>query len=286
MLDQPKTAGKVYLIPLEQIEPAAHQARTTFDEKELARLAVSILEHGLLQPVTVQRIGRKSYRLIAGERRLRACRMANLRQIPALLSECDEQKAAALGLVENLQRQPLDPFEQARGIREMIGLWGCTQEEAARRLGMAQPTLANKLRLLALTEEQQRFCLEQDLTERHARAVLRLSEEARMAALQRMAEQGLNARQADELVSSLLAVSPRKPGKPRRRVMVRDVRVFVNTIDRAVRLMKDAGVPAQVGRTDGEDYIEYRVRIPTGAASPTEKGRETGSVCGTLCREK
>lgn len=157
MLERPKTAGKVYLLPVEQIEPSPHQARRTFDEKELARLAVSILEHGLLQPVTVQRLGKNRYRLVAGERRLRACRMANLAVIPALLCEADEQGAAALGLVENLQRQPLDPFEQARGIREMIALWDCTQEEAARHLGMAQPTLANKLRLLALTEEQQKF---------------------------------------------------------------------------------------------------------------------------------
>ena len=144
MLERPKTAGKVYLLPVEQIEPSPHQARRTFDEKELARLAVSILEHGLLQPVTVQRLGKNRYRLVAGERRLRACRMANLAVIPALLCEADEQGAAALGLVENLQRQPLDPFEQARGIREMIALWDCTQEEAARHLGMAQPTLANR----------------------------------------------------------------------------------------------------------------------------------------------
>lgn len=174
MLERPKTAGKVYLLPVEQIEPSPHQARRTFDEKELARLAVSILEHGLLQPVTVQRLGKNRYRLVAGERRLRACRMANLAVIPALLCEADEQGAAALGLVENLQRQPLDPFEQARGIREMIALWDCTQEEAARHLGMAQPTLANKLRLLALTEEQQKFVTANGLTERHARAVLRL----------------------------------------------------------------------------------------------------------------
>ena len=246
MLERPKTAGKVYLLPVEQIEPSPHQARRTFDEKELARLAVSILEHGLLQPVTVQRLGKNRYRLVAGERRLRACRMANLAVIPALLCEADEQGAAALGLVENLQRQPLDPFEQARGIREMIALWDCTQEEAARHLGMAQPTLANKLRLLALTEAQQKFVTANGLTERHARAVLRLPEAARTPALEQMAAKGLNARQADELV--------------------RDVRVFVNTIDRAVRLMVDAGVPAETTRTDGDGFIEYRVRIPASAA--------------------
>ena len=253
MLERPKTAGKVYLLPVEQIEPSPHQARRTFDEKELARLAVSILEHGLLQPVTVQRLGKNRYRLVAGERRLRACRMANLAVIPALLCEADEQ------------RQPLDPFEQARGIREMIALWDCTQEEAARHLGMAQPTLANKLRLLALTEAQQKFVTANGLTERHARAVLRLPEAARTPALEQMAAKGLNARQADELVAGLLAAPPKKR-RPRRRIMVRDVRVFVNTIDRAVRLMVDAGVPAETTRTDGDGFIEYRVRIPASAA--------------------
>ena len=238
MLERPKTAGKVYLLPVEQIEPSPHQARRTFDEKELARFAGSILEHGLLQPVAV---------------------------IPALLCEADEQGAAALGLVENLQRQPLDPFEQARGIREMIALWDCTQEEAARHLGMAQPTLANKLRLLALTEAQQKFVTANGLTERHARAVLRLPEAARTPALEQMAAKGLNARQADELVAGLLAAPPKKR-RPRRRIMVRDVRVFVNTIDRAVRLMVDAGVPAETTRTDGDGFIEYRVRIPASAA--------------------
>ena len=265
MLERPKTAGKVYLLPVEQIEPSPHQARSTFDEKELARLAVSILEHGLLQPVTVQRLAKHRYQLVAGERRLRACRMANLAVIPALLCEADEQGAAALGLVENLQRQPLDPFEQARGIREMIALWDCTQEEAARRLGMAQPTLANKLRLLALTEAQQKVVVANGLTERHARAVLRLPEAARTPALEQMAAKGLNARQADELVAGLLAAPPKKR-RPRRRIMVRDVRVFVNTIDRAVRLMVDAGVPAETTRTDGDGFIEYRVRIPASAA--------------------
>ena len=250
MLERPKTAGKVYLLPVEQIEPSPHQARRTFDEKELARLAVSILEHGLLQPVTVQRLGKNRYRLVAGERRLRACRMANLAVIPALLCEADEQGAAALGLVENL---------------EMIALWDCTQEEAARHLGMAQPTLANKLRLLALTEAQQKFVTANGLTERHARAVLRLPEAARTPALEQMAAKGLNARQADELVAGLLAAPPKKR-RPRRRIMVRDVRVFVNTIDRAVRLMVDAGVPAETTRTDGDGFIEYRVRIPASAA--------------------
>lgn len=261
-----KTAGKVLLLRPEEIQPSPFQARKHFDEGEIASLALSIAENGLLQPVTVRkRTSGGGYELIAGERRLRACRMAGLEKIPAILREYEDSQTAALGLLENIQRTGLDPFEQAKGIREVISIWGCTQEEAARRLGMAQPTLNNKLRLLSLSEEQQRFCLEWGLTERHARAALRLpNEEARTAALAQMARQGMNARQADSFVKSLLE----KSAQPHRKriPMVKDVRIFVNTVNRAVKLMLEAGVPASAHRTDGEDYVEYVVRIPTGAA--------------------
>ena len=123
---RPKTAGKVILLPLNAIQPSPWQARTVFDETEIAALAVSILQNGLLQPVTVRKI-EGGYQLIAGERRLRACRLAKLEQIPAILGDYDDRQAAALGLLENLQRQQLDPFDTARGLREVIRLWGCTQ---------------------------------------------------------------------------------------------------------------------------------------------------------------
>ena len=175
---RPKVQGKVLLLPVDKIVPSAHQARTHFDQQEIARLALSIAQNGLLQPVSVRPGKEKGeYELVAGERRLRACKLAGLAEIPAILAQRDESQSAALGLLENIQRQGLDPFEQARGIREVITLWGCTQEEAARRLGIAQPTLNNKLRLLALSPQQQSFCVTNGLTERHARAVLRLPEE-------------------------------------------------------------------------------------------------------------
>lgn len=142
-----KPYGRLLLLAPDKIEPSPFQARTSFAPEELAALAASIRENGLLQPVTVRR-HQGRYQLIAGERRLRACKMAGLERIPALLYEPDDAQTAALGLLENLQRQDLDPFDQARGIRDVIALWGCSQAEAARRLGMAQPTLANKLRLL------------------------------------------------------------------------------------------------------------------------------------------
>lgn len=256
---KPKTAAKVLLLPIGSIEPSPWQARTVFDETEIAALAVSILQNGLLQPVTVRKAGEK-YQLIAGERRLRACRLAKLETVPAILATYDDSQSAALGLLENLQRQQLDPFDTARGIREVIRLWGCTQAEAARRLGLSQPALANKLRLLVLTAEEQEICLAGKLTERHARAALRLPEAQRREALQRMADGGMSVRQADKLVESLLAQKPQRRTVP----MVRDVRIFLNTLEHAVGLMVQGGVEATTQRTDGEGYIEYTVRIPVG----------------------
>ena len=271
---RPKTAGKVLLLPLAQVEPSPYQAREEFDPDEIAQLAASILQNGLLQPVTVRRLERDRYQLIAGERRLRACKMAGLSELPAILCDYEDAQTAALGLLENLQRQALNPFEQAKGIRDLIALWGCTQEEAARRLGMAQPTLNNKLRLLSLSKEEQAQCLNLGLTERHARAVLRLpTSEQRTKALRAAAEHTYNVQQTEALVERLLTQKP----KQKRTVMVRDVRIFVNTIDRAVKLMTGNGIPATAEKREQPDYIEYVVRIPTAHCIGNAKVLSEGS---------
>ena len=258
-------AGRVLLLPVDQIEASPYQARTSFDDTEIAALAVSILQNGLLQPVSVRRTGVHKYQLVAGERRLRACRLAKLEKVPAILAEFDDSESAALGLLENLQRAQLDPFDTARGIREVIRLWGCTQAEAARRLGLSQSALANKLRLLTLTADQQRLCAASHLSERHARAALRLPENRRTAALEKMARDGLSVREADKLVDAMLAAPKAGPSPVRRTVpMVRDVRFFVNTLQHAVDMMAQKGIPATAtcGRRDG--CLEYTVRIPVG----------------------
>ena len=155
------------------------------------------------------------------------------------------------------------PFEQAQGLKDVMVLWDCTQAEAAKRLGMAQPTLANKLRLLQLNADQRQFVLDNNLTERHARAVLRLPENRRSEALINIAKRRMNARQTDLYIEQLLNT----PAKGKHRVsMVKDVRIFVNTIDHAIRLMTDNGVPAIAHREEKDGYIEYTVRIPTAAA--------------------
>lgn len=251
---------KVWLLPIEQIVPSPFQARTNFDEVEIKKLAVSILQNGLLQPISVRPLPNDQYQLIAGERRLRACRLANMETIPAIIYHFEDEKTAALSLLENLQREQLGPFEQARALRDILNLWNCTQEAGARRLGIAQPTLANKLRLLTLTQEQEDICTEAGLTERHARAVLRLpTSDLRTKALKTAAERGYNVQQTEALVAR--ALGSRK--KHKRTVMVRDVRIFVNTIDRAVKLMTGSGIHATAEKHEEKDYIEYVVRIPT-----------------------
>lgn len=262
MFERKKTAGKIYLISTEAIRPSPFQARTSFDEQELAGLAQSIRENGLLQPITVRRAG-DGYELVAGERRLRACKMVGMAVIPAIIVDYSDQRTAAMGLLENLQREDLNPFEQAQGLRDVMVLWDCTQAEAAKRLGMAQPTFANKLRLLQLTADQRQFILDNGLTERHARAVLRLPENRRSEALIMIAKRRMNARATDLYIEQLL--NEAAPGR-HRISMVKDVRIFVNTIDHAIRLMTDNGVPATAHREEKDGYIEYTVRIPTAAA--------------------
>lgn len=257
--------GRVMMLPIDCIEPSPYQARTAFDEPEIAALAVSILQNGLLQPVSVRRVGLRKYQLVAGERRLRACRLAKLEKIPAILADYDDSESAALGLLENLQRSQLDPFDTARGIKEVIRLWGCTQAEAARRLGLSQPALANKLRLLTLTPEQQQLCTANHLSERHARAVLRLPESRRTAALEKIARDKMSVRQADKLVDSMLA-APKAPSPCRKTIpMVRDVRFFVNTLQHAVDLMTQKGIAATTSCDKRDGCLEYIVRIPVGS---------------------
>lgn len=258
-----KPAGKLLLLQPDQITPSPWQARTEFSQEEIDSLAESIRQNGLLQPISV-RWHEERYQLIAGERRLRACIRVGLEKIPAILYEQEDDQVAALGLLENMQRRDLNPFDQARGIRDVMELWGCSQAEAAARLGLAQPTLANKLRLLQLPDMQQQYILDHDLTERHARSVLRLPSKERMAALEHIAQHKMTVRATDAYVEQLL--SQKKP-PPKRTPMVRDVRIFLNTINNAIRLMTDNGVPASTSKREGKGYIEYTIKIPTTTGS-------------------
>lgn len=245
----------------DKILPNPSQPRKVFQEEELEGLAQSIAENGLLQPVTVRREN-GTYYLIAGERRLRACKLAGLKEIPALVADCEPEDSAVLALLENLQRKDLQMFEQANAIVNLLREWQITQEEAAKRLGMSQSYLANKIRLLKLSPQEQEEILQHKLSERHARALLRVDDMTlRQKLLSTVIERGLNVAQTEELAAA--ALQPKKPaGKRKRTFIAKDIRLFINTIDHAVDAMKTAGIPAQTEKKETEEYIECTVRIP------------------------
>lgn len=251
--------GNVVAIDIDRIEPSPFQARKVFSQESIDELAQSIAQNGLLQPVSVRRIGHNRFQLIAGERRLRACKQAGVKKISAIICEMSDNVSAVFGYIENSQRADLNPFEQAKGIKSLLEIWQVTQEEAAARLGMTQSTLCNKLRLLSLTEQEQQLCLKYNLTERHARAVLTVCDVNRRAELlKRAGEKQLNVTELEALIKQTAEKKPQK----KRRIMIQDVRIFANTINRAISFMKSAGVNATSVRQDTDEYIEYVVRIP------------------------
>ena len=260
-----KNDNKVLEIPIIKIRPNKAQPRKTFDETELAALSASISENGILQPLSVRKISATEYELVAGERRLRASVLAGLRKVPCIVLKCSEKESAIYALLENLQRSDLGIFEEARGISKLIQRFGLTQEEAARKLGKSQSTIANKLRLLRLTYEEQEWIINAGLTERHARALLRIeNEELRREALSKIISDNLNTQQTDTLVGIMLN-SLEKPvirQKGSSKVVIKDVRIFVNTINKAIDTMRLAGIEAQSNKTVNESFIEYTIRIP------------------------
>lgn len=257
-----KTEDRVLQIQIDEIRPNPHQPRSDFALGELRTLADSIRQNGILQPLTVRRVG-DLYELIAGERRLRAAKLAGLDTVPCLVMEITDRNSAILALVENIQRQDLNCFEEAAALEKLISYYGMTQEDAALRLGRAQSTIANKLRLLRLSEKERRFILEHHLTERHARTLLRLgSEEERLSALEKIVKLGLNVEKTEQMIDAMIGQKQAAERFQKRSVLFRDVRLFSNTIQKAVETMQAAGIPAAMQKVQFDDYMEYRIHIP------------------------
>lgn len=199
-------------LPLHRVEPNPNQPRRLFDEVALQELADSIAQHGMIQPITVRALPNGYYQIIAGERRWRAARLAGLKEIPANIIEADDRKAAELALIENLQREDLNPIEEAQGFQQLIEQYGLTQQEAADQVGKSRPAIANSLRLLALAPSVLQFVLDGQLSAGHARAVLRLEgEKLQLTAAQKIIESGLSVRQAEALCKRLGTAPKEKP---------------------------------------------------------------------------
>lgn len=262
---------RVQEIPLNKIRPNPSQPRRTFSQRELQELSDSIRANGLLQPLTVRRVP-GGYELIAGERRLRACFLAGMRFASCIVVDCDEQQSAVYAILENLQRQDLQVFEEAEGIRRLIEEWGVTQEEAAARLGKSQSAIANKLRLLRLTQQEREIISEARLTERHARALLKVDEEKqRMRILHMVVDGGLNVKQTEELIDAEIQKETQDKPKSKRTFVIKDVRLFLNTIKHAVETMRLSGINAVTQSRETDEFIECVVRIPKAQADSRKK---------------
>ena len=253
--------GRVLFLPVDDIVPNSDQPRKRFSQPELEELAASIQTLGVLQPLTVRRRN-GGWELVAGERRLRAARLAGLAQVPCLSVQTDSQSSSLLALVENLQRRDLDFWEEALALRRLLDTYHLSQEEVARRLGKSQSAVANKLRLLKLPSDVLARLRDGGCSERHARALLRLEdpERQRKAAFQ-VTEGSLTVAQTEALVEAMLSAQP-KAGNRRPTFIVKDVRLFLNTITRSLDLMRSAGVDAQCQRKDTEDAILLTIQIP------------------------
>ena len=253
--DFPQTGRTVVRIPTNLITPNPAQPRKYFSEHALTSLADSIKRHGIIQPLLVRETD-SGYELIAGERRLRAAVLAGLESAPCMLWDADSDKSAELAIIENLQREDLNMFEEAEAIKSLIETCGMTQEGAAQRLSCSQSYIANKIRLLRLPQEQRKTILESSLTERHARALLRISDEnLRNEALNAMIKRGMNVAAAEEYVEATLCAQARYETELavkekaerfdrdfKRRMLTRDMRLFYNSIDHAVESVRNCGI--------------------------------------------
>lgn len=266
MLFQNKNENKLTNLSISQINQNRFQPRSDFNRDELMKLAESIEQNGLIQPIVVRRVTPDSYELIVGERRLRACVMAGLTRIPAVIMNCSQRQSAILSLIENLERTDLNMFEQARAIRRLILDCRMTQEQVAKQLGKNQSTIANKLRLLRLEDDEQNMILSLGLTERHARLFLKLEGEQRKQCINKAAKYNMTVAQTEQMIKNVLSAHEEPHNKPK--IVIKDVRIFMNTINKALETMKQSGVSAALSKKENDDYIEYTVKIAKSSSQP------------------
>ena len=256
---------KLLMLKPELIFPSSNQPRKNFDEYELKLLADSIASNGIIQPLTVRKLEDGYYELIAGERRLRAAKIAGLKKVPCVLHKTDDVTAAFYTVTENLQRRDLSFFEEAQAIERLVNEYDIPQSEVAMRLGMAQSTLSNKLRILKLSEEIKRRITAASLSERHARALLTVPYDKREETLNYIIAHELNLKETEEYISGIMSPKEIEESKrshlPIRKSAISDMRFFSNSLSKLVETMKNFGVEAKTQKRETEKYIEYKVRI-------------------------
>ena len=254
-------SSRVIYLPVGAIAPNPDQPRKHFSQEGLEELADSIRVHGILQPLSVRRKG-GGYELISGERRLRAAQLAGQGEVPCILVQVSDETSSLLALVENLQRRDLDFVEEAAALARLIQTYHLSQEEAAQKIGKSQSAVANKLRLLRLPPDVLSLLREHGMTERHARALLRLKDpELQRSAARYMVEHTLTVAKSEQYIERLRKQGD-KPAQGRSTFIIKDVRLFLNTVTRGLSMMKHAGVDANCQRKETSDSILLTIRIP------------------------
>ena len=256
-----KGESKISMIPIFQISENKSQPRKRFNREDIRYLARSIELNGILQPLMVRDVSPYEYELISGERRLRAAVMAGFSFVPCIVLHCNERQSAVYTLIENVQREDLSYFEQAEAIQKLIKEYGFSIEKASKQIGKSEVNIRNKLHLLNFSSEEREILISNSLSERYATVLMKIKDSnIRMTILNKVVENNLSLFDTEELVERL-TVSENDRTNPRHRIVIKDIRLFYNTINKAVSTMRQSGINATEEKTETDEFVEYRIRI-------------------------
>lgn len=256
-----KGESKISMIPIFQISENKSQPRKRFNREDIRYLARSIELNGILQPLMVRDVSPYEYELISGERRLRAAVMAGFSFVPCIVLHCNERQSAVYTLIENVQREDLSYFEQAEAIQKLIKEYGFSIEKASKQIGKSEVNIRNKLNLLNFSSEEREILISNSLSERYATVLMKIKDSnIRMTILNKVVENNLSLFDTEELVERL-TVSENDRTNPRHRIVIKDIRLFYNTINKAVSTMRQSGINATEEKTETDEFVEYRIRI-------------------------
>ncbi|MFC4353492.1 nucleoid occlusion protein [Chryseomicrobium palamuruense] len=257
---------EVVQVPIEKVVPNKYQPRTVFDDTKIEELARTIRTHGVIQPIVLREIAEGQYEIIAGERRYRAMKKLEWIEVPAIVRNLSDKETASVALIENLQREELTAIEEALAYQQLIELHELTQEALAQRLGKGQSTVANKIRLLKLPQEVQQAILNKELSERHARALMKIKEEpVQLALVKEIITEQLSVKQVEERIVAMQQEelpAEKKPLKPRRKHVNKDVRIALNTLKHSLSMISKSGIDFETQEEDREDYYQMVIKIP------------------------
>ena len=258
----PLREGEIIWVSPSRILPCPYQPRKLMNRQALDELTESVKENGILQPLTATLTEDGRYQLIAGHRRLLAATKAGLSRVPVILMDKSREEVAVLAVIENLQREDLNCFEQAAAIQSLMSGLNLTQSQVGQKLSLSQPAVANKLKLLQFDARLQKKMLAYGLTERHARAIARLPVEKQEKAIDHVAKNNLNVSATDRYITGLLSPAIKQNKGKKAKIAVRDIRLFTNTITKAVKVMQSAGIQADWRQEEDENYIKYQITVP------------------------